>query len=131
MRYKITEQYARGEEKVIAEFSELNDTRIFIAKKLVNAEEKNQKIIYRLYDDSELLHQLNKEKIPIAYAKYADGNGDLNIVQFPYKVMIKTENSSEKKGIANFSDKNDASLFIINQCESDDAINDNDSFFSI
>ncbi|WP_454781809.1 hypothetical protein [Legionella sp. WA2022007384] len=59
MQYKITEQFARGEEKVIAEFSDLGDTRIFIAKKLALPDLEKQKIIFRLYDDSDLLQEFN------------------------------------------------------------------------
>lgn len=129
MRYKITEQFARGEEKVIAEFSELNDTRIFLAKKLESADLEKQKIIFRLYDDSDLLHELNRENISVSYAKYAEGNGDLNLIQFPFHVLIKLEDSLEKRGIANFNNKNDANLFIINKCESDETVQDNTLFF--
>jgi hypothetical protein len=128
MRYKITEHYARGEEKVIAEFSELKNAHFFIAKKIAYAEEEEQKIIYRLYDDSELLQQFNKENISVAHAKYADGSGDLNLVQLPFNVMIKGEDSLEKKSIANFNLKNNAYLFIDSQFASDH-INDNDLFF--
>ncbi|HHF7372969.1 hypothetical protein [Legionella bozemanae] len=129
MRYKITEQFARGEEKVIAEFSELNDTRIFLAQKSANADLEKQKIIFRLYDDSDLLHEINRENISVAYAKYAEGNGDINLIQFPYHTMIKTQKALEKRRIANFNDKNDANLFIISKCESDESIQDNDLFF--
>ncbi|MCE0724441.1 MULTISPECIES: hypothetical protein [Legionella] len=129
MRYKITEQFARGEEKVIAEFGELNDTRIFLAKKSANADLEKQKIIFRLYDDSDLVHEINRENISVAYAKFAEGNGDLNLIQLPFHVMIRTQTILEKRGIANFNDKNDANLFIISKCESDESIQDNDLFF--
>ncbi|KTD40498.1 hypothetical protein [Legionella parisiensis] len=129
MRYKITEQFARGEEKVIAEFNEFKDTHIFIAKKAANADLEKQKIIFRLYDDSDLLHQINRENISVSYAKYAEGNGDLNLIQFPFHAMIKTQNALKKRAIANFNDKNDANLFIISKCESDESVQDNDLFF--
>ncbi len=129
MRYKITEQFARSEEKVIAEFSELNDSRIFIAKKLTTAELEKQKIIFRLYDDSDLLHELNRENISVAYAKYAEGNGDLNLTQLPFHVMVNAENTLEKREIANFNDKNHANLFIMSKCESDKTLGDNALFF--
>lgn len=129
MRYKITEQFARGEEKVIADFSELNDTHIFLAKKSANADLEKQKIIFRLYDNSDLLHEINRETISVAHANYAEGNGDLYLVQLPFHVMFKGQDVLEKREIANFNDKNDANLFIISKCESDESIQDNDLFF--
>ncbi|KTD74136.1 hypothetical protein [Legionella tucsonensis] len=129
MRYKITEQFARSEEKVIAEFNELNDARIFLTKKSANADLEKQKIIFRLYDDFDLLHEINREHISVAYAKYAEGNGDPNLIQLSFHVMIKIQKALEKRGIANFNDKNDANLFIISKCKSDESIQDNDLFF--
>ncbi|AWN74964.1 hypothetical protein LEAN103870_15930 [Legionella anisa] len=129
MRYKITEQFARGEEKVIADFSELNDTHIFLAKKSANADLEKQKIIFRLYDNSDLLHEINRETISVAHANYAEGNGDLYLIQLPFHVMFKAQDVLEKREIANFNDKNDANLFIIGKCESDESIQDNDLFF--
>ncbi|PWY54305.1 hypothetical protein DGG96_17810 [Legionella qingyii] len=129
MRYKVTEQFARGEEKIIAEFSDLNDTHLFIAKKSAYTELEKQNIIFRLYDDSDLLHEFNREHISVAYAKYAEGNGDLNFVQFSFHVMIKTENTLEKTGIANFNDKNDANLFMVGKCETDKTLLDSDLLF--
>lgn len=43
MQYKITEQFARGEEKAISEFSDLYDSRIFLAQKIADAELEKQK----------------------------------------------------------------------------------------
>ncbi|WP_454784230.1 hypothetical protein [Legionella sp. WA2024007413] len=127
MQYKITAQFARGEEKVIAEFSDLSDTRIFIAKKIAHSELEKQRIIFRLYDDSDLLQEFNRDNISVSYAKYAEGNGDLNFIQFTFHVLIKIENA--KKRIANFNDKNDANLFMVGKCELDDALGDDDLLF--
>jgi hypothetical protein len=33
MNFKITEHYGKGEEKLIAEFNDLNEARFFLAKK--------------------------------------------------------------------------------------------------
>ncbi|WP_131794978.1 hypothetical protein [Fluoribacter gormanii] len=129
MRYIITEQFARGEENVIAEFSYLNDSHLFIAKKLAHTELEKQKIIFRLYDDSDLLKEFNRENISVSHAKYAEGNGDLNFVQLSFYVMIKTENEPEKKKIANFNDKDDANLFMVGKCESDETLHDSDLLF--
>ncbi|KTC83537.1 hypothetical protein [Legionella cincinnatiensis] len=129
MRYKVSEQFARGEEKAIAEFRELSDAKIFIAQKQENTRIEKQKIIFRLYDDSDLLHEFNENNSSVAYAKYADGNGDLNIIKFPYHVMIKAQHATDKKCIANFIHKINANLFVISKCDSDDQLNENDLFF--
>jgi hypothetical protein len=129
MHYKITEHYARGEEKPIAEFRDLNDARIFMAIKVTETELEKHHIIYRIYDDSELLDIINPENIATGYAKYAEGNSDLNIVPFIFNVMRNIGDTEEKTGIASFNDKNDAHLFIFNKCEADNTVNDNDLFF--
>ncbi|QEY52262.1 hypothetical protein [Legionella longbeachae] len=129
MRYKVTEQFARGEEKAIAEFRELSDAKIFIDQKQENTRIETQKIIFRLFDDFDLLHEFNENNSSVAYAKYADGNGDLNIIKFPYHVMIKAQHATDKKCIANFIDKINANLFVISKCDNDDAVDENDLFF--
>lgn len=129
MQYKITEQFARGEEKAISEFSDLYDSRIFLAQKIADAELEKQKIIFRLYDDSELIHESNREHISISYAKYAEGNGDLALAPLPIHLMIQSNQSSQKINVANFYIRNDAYLFVAQKCELDDRIKDNTLFF--
>ena len=129
MSYKITEQYARGEENPIAEFSEINDAKLFITKKSAVDDEQDKQIIYRLYDDSELLQEVNKKRISIAYAKYAEGDCDIqNSVRFSFNVKVQPPHSLERKNIAALNDKNDAELFIIGKCESDETIDDTSLF---
>ena len=129
MHYKITEQYARGEEKPIAEFCELDDAQIFVTKKISNDEMQHKKIIYRLYDDSQLLKKFNPENISIGYARYAEEDLDItNTIHFLFNVMIQTGDSLERKNIANFNDGNDANLFIIGKCDTDSTVHDNDLF---
>lgn len=130
MQYKITEQYSRSEEKPIAEFNELNDATNFMTKKLSNDEEEGKKVIYRLYDDSALLHQRNPDNIITANSGYADGNRDFDTMPpFSYKVMFQLSDTTERKSVANFNDKNDARLFVISKCGFDHTISDNDLFF--
>jgi len=130
MNYKMTEHYARNEEKLIAEFSELHDTKIFVVKKLADAEIENHKLIYRIYDDEQLVQEINKDNISVSSAHYAEGNRDIeDSVGFHFNVMLKTRDSAEKKSIANFSNKKDASLFIVSKCEVDATVEDNDLFF--
>ncbi|MDP3269630.1 hypothetical protein [Legionella rowbothamii] len=127
MNFKITEHYARGEEKLIAEFNELNDAKFFMTKKSSINDVERKKVIYRLYDDHELLHELNNENISITHAKYAEGNGDFNnAAPFIFQVMIKTLDSLERKTIAQFNDKNDAILFVACKFENDNTMHDND-----
>lgn len=129
MQYKITEQFARGEEKAIAEFYDLYDSRIFLAQKIADADLEKQKIIFRVYDDSELVHESNRAHISISYAKYAEGNGDLALAQLPIHLMIQSTPSTQKINIANFHIRNDAYLFATQKCELDDRIKDNTLFF--
>ncbi|CEG57749.1 hypothetical protein [Legionella fallonii] len=130
MQYRVTEHYARGEEKLIAEFSELPDTKIFTAEKLALAAIDRKKLIYRIYDDAELLHEFNEQQISIAYANYADGHADISqVVSFPFSVMLKTKEATEKRNIANFNDKEDVYLFVFSKCKSDNIVQDSDLFF--
>lgn len=129
MNYKITKHYARGEETLIAEFNELHDARFFMTKKSSIEYEDRKKVIYRLYDDQELLYELNKESISIAHADYAEGNGDFdNSAPFIFQVLIKTMDSLERKTIAQFNDKNDANLFIVCKFGDVNTVHDNDLF---
>ena len=99
MEYGVTEQYARSEEKFIAKFSDLNDATIFIAQKSSNDNIESKKLIYRLYNESELLQEINKENISVAYAQYAEGSHNFN-GRLPFLVMIKANNGLEKKPLA-------------------------------
>ena len=54
MNYKVTTQYARGEEELIAEFCASQDATIFLTKKISTDQQQTKKKIYRLYGDSEL-----------------------------------------------------------------------------
>ncbi len=129
MNYKMTEQYARGEEKVFAEFQSLLDITIFMAKKLHQDDEQGHELIYRLYDDSELLREFNKKNISVGYAQFAEGNCDFtNKARLFFNVLIKSAHSLEREPIANFYDEQDAYLFIVGKCDVDDTIHDNDLF---
>jgi len=130
MKYNLTKQYSRGEEKPIASFNELNDAINFMAKKSSNDEGEGKKAIYRLYDDTDLLQQLNCDSIITSNAAYADGNHDFDTMPpFACKVMFQLVDTTERKSIANFNDKNDAKLFVISKCGADHTISDNDLFF--
>lgn len=130
MSYKITEQYSRGEEKLIASFVQLHDAKLFMTKKSSADDEERKKIIYRIYDDYDLLHELNNANISTGYSRYAEGNGDLNnAAPFIFQVMIGTVSSVERKSIAQFYVKTDASLFITSKFEADNTAQENTLFF--
>ncbi len=130
MNYKITEHFERGEEKLIAEFNELNEAQLFMTKKSSIDEEKKRRVIYRLYDDDELIHALNKECIYTTHAHYAEGDANfINTAPFMFQVMKQTTASLERKIIAHFNDKNDAYLFIVGQFEASKPIHDNDLYY--
>ena len=129
MNYKVTAQYPRGEEKLIAEFCTSHDATLFLTKKISDDQQHAKKRIYRLYGDSELLREFNEENISVASAQYAEGDSDfINQPPFIFTVTTQTINDSERKNIANFNDDNDANLFIIGKCETDNTVNDNDLF---
>ena len=129
MQYTVTQQFERGEENPIAEFTDSNDAHVFLSKKLAQADLEKLRLIYRIYDDSELVGEINPDQISTAYSQYAEGNSDLTSLAFDFAVMIKAEGSEVKKQLASFKDKSDASLFIISKCAADDGIKDNDLFF--
>lgn len=129
MNYKVTAQYPRGEEKLIAEFCASHDATLFLTKKISDDQQHAKKRIYRLYGDSELLREFNEENISVASAQYAEGDFDfINHPPFLFNVTIQTINTTERKNIANFNDTNDANLFILRKCETDSTVNDNDLF---
>jgi len=129
MAYKATKQFARGEEKLIAEFSVLKEAIFFITKKSSIDADERKKTIYRLYDDNGLLQVVNKENISFTQANYADGNGEFNnTLPFTFQLKISTGNSSESETVAQFYDKNDAYLFVLKLLEAD-ARQDNELLF--
>ncbi|MCH9756232.1 MAG: hypothetical protein K0U37_03430 [Gammaproteobacteria bacterium] len=118
MNYKITEQYARGEEKLIAEMNGLNEAKLLIRKKSAFNEDAKKKVIYRIYNNDKLLHEVNYEGISVAYAQYAEGNVDFNISNgLIFRVMVNVMDTSEKEIIAQFREQTDASLFVTCKCE--------------
>lgn len=130
MQYIITEQYDRGEEQLLGEFLSLYDAHFYMSKKLAFDDDEGKHLIYRIYDDSDLLQEINKANLFVTYSKYADGHDEVNQLHpFRYHVMEKPVSASQRKIIANFQDKHDATLFIMSKFESDKTIDDLDLFF--
>lgn len=123
----MTEHYARGEEKPIAAFDELDDARMFLTKKSDVDDEERKKVIYRLYDDQDLLYEINKEGVSATHALYAEGNGYFSdAVPFSFQVMIESYHSLERKTVAQFAIQTDASLFARCKSAEDNTFDAND-----
>lgn len=118
MNYKITKQYLKSEEQLIAAFYELNDARIFTAKKSVIDETEGNKLIYRIYDDFELVHVSNESNLFISQSEDPETYSN---PQFLLKVMIKPADTLERKTIAYFNNKEDANLFIVGKSATETA----------
>lgn len=130
MKYKMTEQYAKGEEKPLAEFSDLNDAKLFVAGKSYSDEVAHERRIYRLYDTDQLLAEFNKEKIQaiIERAQFAEGDRDLpDSLSLPFKITRRLENKKEIV-LAGLDTIEDANLFIANKFDKDTSIRADDIF---
>lgn len=115
MKYKITEQYIRSEEKCIAECLNITDALLFVAKKSVNAQENKQKIIYRLYENEELIHTLNQVPVLPHVAKYAQEDAELEQSEpLIFTLLRQEENSPQYTHIASFAHKEDALEWVLN-----------------
>jgi hypothetical protein len=113
MNFRVTEQYARGEESLFTEFNALEDALLFLAKKLIIDEKDKRKILYRLYNAGDLFKQINQNNVCVTHAHYFDGNGDItDDVHFAYTVRLQVAPSSERLEIARFNDRIDARIFI-------------------
>lgn len=129
MNYKVTAQFPRGEEKLLAAFDASQDATFFLTQKIAVDELQAKKKLYRLYDDTVLLRAFNPLNISVDYAKYAEGNSDfINQPPFLYKLTIQTIPASKKRSIAYFNDIDDANLFIAEKCKTDSTVNDSDLF---
>jgi hypothetical protein len=117
MRYKTTRQYARGEEVLVAAFCDLEDLALFLDQKSATTKVDHQSLVFRVYEDMDLIHELNPDQLTTAHARYADGSAFLDIVSLPFKVLVKREPSSMHQALACFQDKDDATLFIASKCE--------------
>lgn len=130
MRYTVSEQFIKGEEELIAEFFEFNDSAMFVSQKLSESSEENKKVIYRIYGDTELLHEFNPENSSVMYAKYAENDGDIGFIKpFFYNAWVKIGQESQRNNIANFNHKEDATLFVNGKCEEVSQNNQHEQFF--
>jgi hypothetical protein len=127
MQYKTTRQYARDEEKPLAEFCDLNDARIFIERKLFSDEMQKLRLIYRIFNGTKLLNEFNREKFDSTIYKpqYASGDRDLPDSFLNSFKIIKEIAGTTEKSFAEFSNLNDAKLFIEAKLVADTKLDDN------
>lgn len=128
MNYTITEQYAKGEERILAEFDEWRDASLFITKKAAKNEEEKKKALYRLYHEDDLVQELNKESISTGFARYAEGNGDLdNPSLFSFQVLLIREDLTRTL-TAQFINRKDCLWFITIKFKEEGSLLDNETF---
>ena len=121
MKYKVTKQYTKDIESLLAEFCSLNDTKMFICARISSDDTKKLKLIYRLYNNKELLSEFNKEEVDvlIARAQYAQGDVDLPETFNSLFSVTKQNIDGEDLVIAEFCDVEDALLFVETKITSD------------
>ena len=130
MNYKVTEQYPRSKEKLIGEFGDFNDLQFFLSIKLLHDEEEHKKRIYRIYDESDLLHEINRDHLSVVQAQSVEFDLDLmNDALFLFSVVYELSMSGEKRVLGRFQDTQEAYALIDGKCELDETVGDQDVFF--
>ena len=115
MQYKMTKQYARDMETPLAEFGNLSDAELFINTKSALDKSKYLKLIYRLYENDNLLREYNKETMnaPFARAQYAQSDLDLpRNFAGPFSILNQNNVNNADAIIAKFCNIDDAKIFI-------------------
>lgn len=125
MKYKVTKLYLKSREELIAAFLNFNDATLFIAAQLSQDEVSRIKTLYRIYDESELLYESNKENQVFHDSEDAETFGD---TQFSFDVKIQSNNSLERMSLAYFNEEENAIAFITEKCSKSDNKNDVDNF---
>jgi hypothetical protein len=115
VKYKVTKQYLKAKETLLATFHDVHDAHLFVEKKISIDEEERRKVVYRLYDDFDLLQVFNKE---IPFTLEADDAENYDGVQFKFQVTYQPANTSEQSTLACFNTKDDANLFAFSKCSS-------------
>lgn len=125
MKYQVTKHYLKTKEALIASFFDLNDAKIFIAEKLKCDDINRTNILYRLYDDNELIQEFNHENLSLIDAEDAE---TFSNHQLPYQVKIQAINALDRISVAYFNDEDDANLFVAAKCYRDDKSHACDTF---
>lgn len=112
MKYQVTQQFIRDEEKLVAEFHDPTDAEQFIHGKTQLDHDNSMVLVYRLYVKQRLSREYNKDKIktPISTARYAEGSHELpDHPGYTFKVRLETPATTT---LAAFQNKTDAELFL-------------------
>ncbi len=113
MNYQVTQQYARDEERLIANFTALTEAKAYIAACLERDAQLRVTIVYRLFDRKHCLQEYNKAKAGalLHEALYADGTRFLpETIQHGYDVV---SDAGAAASVAAFYHVNDARDFIV------------------
>ncbi len=75
MKYQVTQQYARDDERLMANFTALAEAKAYITTRLEADAQQRLNIVYRLFDRKQCLQEYNKAKAGalLHEALYADG----------------------------------------------------------
>ena|SRR5579862_9867172 len=63
MRFKVTKEYARGGESQFAQFTQVEEARSFIKEKLTDDAALKVRVIYRIYEFTDLLEEFDPDKL--------------------------------------------------------------------
>jgi hypothetical protein len=114
MQCKVTRQYARDKEILLAEFNELNHAKQFIQIKLSTDAQFNVAAIYRLFDSGKLVEEVNRGKINVAGIPpqyFIKDEIQYESLEHELQVFAQYLNKSPSK-CAEFADIKDARLYI-------------------
>lgn len=126
MIYNVTKLFLKTKEALIATFADLKDAEAFIATKLAQDEINHLNVLYRIYDENELIREFNKE---LQASIEPDDAETFSKAQFSYNVQVQSLPSLERIILACFNDKDDASLFITNKCSGEAKSDSGNTFF--
>jgi hypothetical protein len=111
MKYKVTQQFAKGEELALASFLELNEAIFFINKKIISDTENHKTLIYHLFDGQKLFKDFNVDKVNciVRPGQYTSLDRDLPNTIGPFCVST---DQSPIHAFAAFTDLADAELYV-------------------
>lgn len=125
MKYKVTSRYLKSKERLIALFAANNDARMFIGEKISNDEQMKQGLVYRLYDELELIQEFNDKRVLSREIEDPETFNDADCV---FSVVTQPDHSFDRSTIALFSNNEDANLFISSKLTKDSSSITNDTF---
>ncbi|HFL2714580.1 TPA: hypothetical protein ACGWTM_001737 [Legionella pneumophila] len=116
MNYKVTRTYPRSKELLLAGFLDIDDAQEFIHKKISIDESSGKKVLYRIYDDINLIFELHNEMQSGTDAEDPESFDHSNLA---YSLKVLLEPDLDKSAIAYFNDQDDAKLFALLKCSLD------------